>query len=266
MQSFTRPLSANPRSPMPEAPRIVIFCHSLISDWNHGNAHFLRGVARDMIARGFDLRVYEPADSWSAANLVADHGPAALNAWRSAYPGLDSVRYDAESLDLDQALDGAALVLVHEWNDPALVGRIGAHRRLRGRYLLLFHDTHHRAVSDPEAIRAFDLGAYDGVLAFGEVLRDAYLRLGWARRAFTWHEAADIALFRPPPARDPLRDLVWVGNWGDDERRPAHPRSSGWSTACATRRPPAPLWRQPASNLAVIFQTTLSQRFLPRRG
>ena len=24
---------------------VVIFCHSLVSDWNHGNAHFLRGVA-----------------------------------------------------------------------------------------------------------------------------------------------------------------------------------------------------------------------------
>lgn len=26
---------------------LVIFCHSLRSDWNHGNAHFLRGAAAD---------------------------------------------------------------------------------------------------------------------------------------------------------------------------------------------------------------------------
>ena len=26
--------------------RFVIFTHSLVSDWNHGNAHFLRGFAR----------------------------------------------------------------------------------------------------------------------------------------------------------------------------------------------------------------------------
>jgi spore maturation protein CgeB len=162
--------------------------------------------------------MYEPADGWSAANLLADHGAAALSGWRAAYPMLDSVSYPPGGPDLDAALDGADLVLVHEWNDPALVARIGAHRRCGGRYLLLFHDTHHRVVSDPAAIRAFDLESYDGVLAFGEVLRDAYLRQGWARRAFTWHEAADIALFRPPETRSPERDLVWVGNWGDGER------------------------------------------------
>ena len=29
-----------------------MFYHSLLSDWNHGNAHFLRGVAYEMVARG----------------------------------------------------------------------------------------------------------------------------------------------------------------------------------------------------------------------
>ena len=29
--------------------RVVIFCHSLLSDWNHGNAHFLRGVASELV-------------------------------------------------------------------------------------------------------------------------------------------------------------------------------------------------------------------------
>ncbi|MEZ4732816.1 MAG: glycosyltransferase [Caldilineaceae bacterium] len=33
-----------------------------------------------------------------------------------------------------------------------------------------------------------------------------------------WHEAADTRLFRPVPAVEPQRDLVWVGNWGDEER------------------------------------------------
>ena len=34
---------------------------------------------------------------------------------------------------------------------------------------------------------------------------------------FTWHEAADTALFRPlPEAKE--TDLVWIGNWGDGER------------------------------------------------
>jgi len=45
--------------------RVVMFCHSLVSDWNHGNAHFLRGVCAELIARGHSVGVYEPRDAWS---------------------------------------------------------------------------------------------------------------------------------------------------------------------------------------------------------
>jgi spore maturation protein CgeB len=198
--------------------RVVIFCHSLLSDWNHGNAHFLRGVASELVDRGHSLAVYEPSDAWSVRNLLDDAGPAALDGFHRAYPRLSSTRYDLAALDLDEALDGAELVLVHEWNDHALVQRVGAHRlRSRRPYVLLFHDTHHRAVTAPGEVARYDLSGYDGVLAFGEVLSELYRARGWARRAFTWHEAADVRLFRPLPA--PAEgDLVWIGNWGDDER------------------------------------------------
>jgi spore maturation protein CgeB len=197
--------------------RVVLFCHSLISDWNHGNAHFLRGVAGELVSRGHDVRVYEPYDAWSVANLLQDAGPGAVAGFHAAYPALESRRVDPASLDLDQALDGADLVLVHEWNTPALVARIGCHRAAVGDYALFFHDTHHRSVSDPEAMHAYDLQHYDGVLAFGEVIRERYVALGWARRAWTWHEAVDARRFRPLPAVSE-GDLVWIGNWGDDER------------------------------------------------
>ena len=32
--------------------KITYFTHSLRSCWNHGNAHFLRGVLRELMARG----------------------------------------------------------------------------------------------------------------------------------------------------------------------------------------------------------------------
>jgi spore maturation protein CgeB len=198
--------------------RIAVFCHSLLSDWNHGNAHFLRGVCTELTARGNDVCAFEPRDAWSAAHLVADHGPEALDSVYSAYPMLRVVRYDEETIDLDAALDGADLVLVHEWNTHSLVKRIGRHRASGGGYSLLFHDTHHRSVSDPDSVGAYDLSAYDGVLAFGEVVRDRYVRAGWARRAWTWHEAADTRIFRPRPDIPRERDLAWIGNWGDDER------------------------------------------------
>ncbi len=115
-------------------------------------------------------------------------------------------------------LDGADLVLVHEWTDPAMVARIGRARAEGGRFTLLFHDTHHRAVSDPEAIRAFDLDGYDGVLAFGAALAEIYRAWGWGSRVHVWHEAADLALFRPPPTETERDGLIWIGNWGDGER------------------------------------------------
>jgi spore maturation protein CgeB len=237
--------------------RVALFYHSLVSDWNHGNAHFLRGVVAELQARGARVVVYEPEDGWSRHNLLADHGQAPLSAFARAYPGLVSVTYDPSRLAvaLDRMLDGVDLVLVHEWNEPEVVAAIGRRRRAGGGFRLLFHDTHHRAVTDPGSMAAYDLADYDGVLAFGEVLRAIYLRKGWAERAWTWHEAADTRVFRPPSdARTRERDggtesgaaerddgadrargtwdgsddgawdevasgdLVWIGNWGDDER------------------------------------------------
>src|SRR5690606_2674346 len=158
----------------------------------HGNAHFLRGIVTELLHRGHDVAVYEPRNAWSVQNLIASHGRGPLHAFRSAYPSLRSHRYDVADIDLDAVLDGADLVLVHEWNEPSLVARIGAVRAAGAAFRLLFHDTHHRAITAPAEMRRYDLRDYDGVLAFGDVIRDAYLERGWTRRAWTWHEAADI--------------------------------------------------------------------------
>ena len=197
--------------------KFVYFTHSLRSCWNHGNAHFLRGVLRELVQAGHEVAVYEPADAWSLANLLRDHGEDALAAYHQAYPELSSTAY-GQDLDLEQALDGADAVIVHEWNDPELVAAIGRLRRRGARFTALFHDTHHRAVSDPEAIHRFDLDGYDGVLAFGAALAEVYRRWGWGRRAFVWHEAADTRLFHPPAEEGSRAGLIWVGNWGDEER------------------------------------------------
>jgi spore maturation protein CgeB len=196
---------------------VALFVHSLRSCWNHGNAHFLRGVASELVALGHAVTAYEPEDAWSAQSLARDHGAAALDAWREAYPELPVVVYRREALDLGAALDGVELAIVHEWNDPGLVAAVGAERRRRPRLRALFHDTHHRAVTNPAEMARYDLSGYDGVLAFGRVLAELYLARGWARRAFTWHEAADVRRFRPLRA-EPGSDLVFVGNWGDEER------------------------------------------------
>ena len=191
--------------------RVVFFVHSLLSDWNHGNAHFLRGVVTELQARGHDVCVYEPADAWSVANLVAEYGPGAIQEARAAYPTIRITRYEPDTFDVDQALERADLVIVHEWNTHDLVRRVGAHRHRARDYVLLFHDTHHRSITDPHAMAAYDLAHYDGVLAFGEVIGQRYVQHGWAARAWTWHEAADVRIFRPlgsDPGTDYIRGLT----------------------------------------------------------
>ena len=125
---------------------VVMFYHSIASDWNHGNAHFLRGIVTELMARGHRVDVYEPKGGWSLTNLLREKGEIALRQFRKVYPHLEGKPYQLDRLDLDQVLRGADLVIVHEWNEPELVRRVGEHRRSKGGYRLLFHDTHHRSV------------------------------------------------------------------------------------------------------------------------
>jgi spore maturation protein CgeB len=197
--------------------KLVLFYHSFVSCWNHGNAHFLRGVIRELIRLDQDVAVYEPRDGWSRSNALQDNGAQALQHAAQLVPGVTLRQYDLNQFDVEQSVEGADVVLVHEWTDPALVDELGRIRSSGGNFTLLFHDTHHRAVTAPDELERFSLDGYDGVLAFGEVLREVYLRKGWGRQVFTWHEAADTAMFRPLAA--PVdTDLIWIGNWGDDER------------------------------------------------
>ncbi|HSX65371.1 MAG TPA: hypothetical protein VLF15_11630, partial [Pseudoxanthomonas sp.] len=136
--------------------KFSFFYHSIESDWNHGNAHFLRGVVSDLLARGHEVQVYEPENAWSRENLLSDHGNAALTAFYDVYPNLSSRTYSQESLDMESVAADSDVVVVHEWNEPWLVNGLGDLRnRLQSGgnhdqdFCLLFHDTHHRAVSDP---------------------------------------------------------------------------------------------------------------------
>jgi spore maturation protein CgeB len=127
------------------------------------------------------------------------------------------VLYDPERIDPRPVVAASDLTIVHEWNDRELVRKLGATPR-PAHSRLLFHDTHHRSVTAPRSMAAYDLRHYDGVLAYGDVIRDIYLERGWAAQAWTWHEAADVRVFRPVIGRPRRGDLVWIGNWGDGER------------------------------------------------
>ena len=202
--------------------RIAYLSHSLRSDWNNGNAHFLRGLLRELGHMGHAVTAYEPEEAWSIENLLQEpRGAESLSLFEKTFPDLRIVTYPAKStgdLELWRAsLADTDIVIVHEWNPPALSQALLALRRQLG-YKLLFHDTHHRASSSPESIRALQIDSFDGVLAFGEALRSIYRARFGLRHVWTLHEAADVSTFHPRESGEKQQEVVWVGNWGDEER------------------------------------------------
>jgi spore maturation protein CgeB len=207
---------------MKQKLRIALFCHSLISDWNHGNAHFLRGLMRELVRMGHQVRCYEELGSWSLTNLVRQEGERAIEAidtFRHSYLELDIRFYNSQENFqhfLEQQLKDTDVVLIHEWNTPLVVNSILALKAKYG-FTALLHDTHHRAYSNSGEILRFNLHLLDGVLAFGEPIRRLYADGFGIQRVWTFHEAADIQQFKPLERLKQI-DVIWIGNWGDDER------------------------------------------------
>ncbi len=198
------------------------FAHSWVSDWNHGNAHFLRGLARSLGRMGHKVRCYEQLGGWSLSNLVRNEGEQAVNAidaFRREFPELDIQFYNNDNTFPQfaaQKLREADVVIIHEWNDPRVVNTVLEMKQKLG-FKALLHDTHHRAYTSPRDILKFRLDLFDGVLAFGEAIRRIYADGFGIAKAWTFHEAADAEKFRPLNMRKEI-DVVWVGNWGDEER------------------------------------------------
>jgi spore maturation protein CgeB len=208
--------------------RFVLFYHSLVSDWNHASAHVLRGVAGELLTQGHSVQIFEPVDGWSLHNLREQGGEGVIKAFHATYPQLRSSFYDLRGIDLDAALADADVVIAHEWNDPALLRRLGEHRAQTRSYKLLFHDAPHRSLQQPLEARSRALSRYDGVLASSDGLRRMYETRGWAANVWTWRDAVDTRIFRPSRATGassqgqghPVRslDLIWIGTWGSAER------------------------------------------------
>jgi len=205
--------------------RITYFAHAVRSDWNNGNAHFLRGLLRSLKHCGHEMEIFEPEDGWSVENLRHEEkGETSFQQFSALYPDLHVNTYRAEDLSglgaaahWRETLRGAEIVIMHEWNPPQLAHLLLELRNEAG-FRLLFHDTHHRASSSPGQIRLFGTDKFDGVLAFGEALRTIYRERFNIQHVWTLHEAADTTVFRPLSDGEKKQDVVWIGNWGDDER------------------------------------------------
>ena len=143
----------------------------------------------------------------------------AIDNFRHQYPELDVRFYyiDASMQDfIEQELQDADLVILHEWNEPILVNAVLSLKDKYG-FRALFHDTHHRAYSSARDILRFHLHLFDGVLAFGEAVRTIYADGFGLDHVWTFHEAADVETFKPVSSDKDI-DVLWIGNWGDEER------------------------------------------------
>jgi len=202
--------------------RFRFFAHSWISDWNHGSAHFLRGLARELLRAGHEVRCYEELGSWSLTSLVTEEGHLAgqaIEQFRREFSELDVRFYQrGESLPetLEDELRYADVVIIHEWTEPEVANAILSFK-VRYGFRALLHDTHHRAYTKASELLRFQLHLFDGVLAFGEAIRRIYLENFGMPRTWTFHQAADVTHFHPPlQAPDPEIDVLWIGNWNEE--------------------------------------------------
>ncbi len=203
--------------------RIIYLAHTIRSDWNNGNAHFLRGLTRALQNAGHSITVLEPESEWSMDHLCEEaEGERSLRQFTTTYSDLHVETYPAGAFSASmeewkERLRDAQIIILHEWNPPSLAQHLLALREVLG-FRLLFHDTHHRASSSPEQMALFGLSRFDGILAFGEALRTIYRRQFGIERVWTLHEAADTTVFHPLPGVAKTTDAVWIGNWGEEER------------------------------------------------
>jgi spore maturation protein CgeB len=197
--------------------RFAFFYPSVISDWNNGNAHFLRGLMRALQARGHDVVCYEQADNWSLTNLLRV-APTAVADFVAQFPDLRFERYELGAglaTWIYEQLAGADVAIVHEWNPAEVIGLIGRLSAQRG-VTALFHDTHYRVVLNQDYRASLGLDRYAAILAYSPSVAQRYRDLGYGR-VHVLHEAADVTVFAPRPVPK-ATDVVFVGNYGDGDR------------------------------------------------
>jgi spore maturation protein CgeB len=197
--------------------RLAFFYQSVISDWNHGNAHFLRGLVRALQARGHSVLCYEQVDNWSLSNLLRV-APDAVAQFERRFPDIAYARYalgpDLEAW-LRRRLADVEVAIVHEWNEPPVVRLVGRLCRELG-IRSAFHDTHYRVVLDPAYRDQLGLEQFDLILAYSPSLAQRYIELGY-EQVRVLHEAADTTVYRPLDVPK-TTDVVFVGNYGDGDR------------------------------------------------
>jgi spore maturation protein CgeB len=142
-------------------------------------------------------------------------------------------------------------------------------------FLLFFHDSHYRVLTQPVRMARLGLGRFDAILAYGPAIADEYRRRLGLGQVHVFHEAADTALFRPQPAdpRRPMDDALFIGNWGGRDRahelrefllRPARRFRAARRFAIYGVRYPPPIAQTIQRHYGVEYRGWLPNYLVPR--
>ena len=273
--------------------RFAFFYHSARSDWNHGNAHFLRGLVRSLTELGHTVGVlrsgprlvgHEPGGRRRPAPPGGVQAPLPV---RRRPPLRPASRCAALERRLEPELGGVDVVVLHEWpavEQPALLQLL---LRLRRRlWLPPALPRHPLPRPDPAGPhRPPGPGAlrrHPGLQPFarrhlpGAPGAGAGEGARGARERRTTPSSAPC----PPDPHRPLDDALFVGNWGGPDRaselrafffRPARRlRAERRFALYGVRYPPEIAARAPASaagsTTAAGCPITASRRPSPRPG
>src|SRR5690606_1822248 len=84
--------------------RFAFFVHSAASDWNHGNAHFVRGLMDALARAGHAVESWEPRGAWSVENLLREEGIGPVVRFARAFPDLVVRSYPPDAPELEATL------------------------------------------------------------------------------------------------------------------------------------------------------------------
>ena len=183
--------------------RIVMFYHSLLSDWRNSDAHFLRGAARELVERGHDVELYEPDGNPYLANLSKQYGQNPIARLKHSYPSLKFNTYNLTTLEIDKITEKADLVIVGDYNHCELIEKFPA-KNFRN-YNLVLHLLHSKTCRNMEN--------YDGALVSSNTIvenAESFKTIG------AWNNAVDTRLFYPKPSVAEA-DVIWTGDWFGEE-------------------------------------------------
>jgi glycosyltransferase involved in cell wall biosynthesis len=194
-----------------QAMKYIFLYKSMFNGYNFSQAHFIRGVAEQLIGLGHDVDVFvpeSPTEFMASEELASDD--------RNAF-SLQIRTYNLLHLKDSGLLDDADLVIVHHENKSELFDEVFALRKNR-RFKVFIHDSssNHFDLKDSKNRNYAELA--DGVLVGAGYLISQYLAHTEQKHVFLWPNAVDSKVFFPSHETVPDMDFITLSNWNNGKK------------------------------------------------